>query len=784
MKNNMSHPDFLDSIKEIGICVLHRTSFDILYSNEALRVIKDRLWPQENSHSIFSSAAGHRLLNGIYGKESYSMNYHDAYSGEELRVTFNKATWVDSDDAYMLTIAVVDAENDAAVWNRQLLEALVRVYPMITAVNLTKDTYSVMEYKNYLPKRSSVTGQYSDLFQLALSRIHPDHQEAFSGKFSRENLLARFADGEEKEYMEVLQLGPDMRHHWTAAHAIRLENPYSGDVLLYILLRPIDEQKKLEEETNLARMEANRYRNAIMMTYDYIYEADARNDCVHEIILKDGKVERKKLPGTVADLSRAMIIDRIHPGYRDERVHEMPWMKVLPDENGNALKIYEEDWYLRKANGDYRWERIQFVPSGENPYEVLIFSKNIHEMKQREERQRELLYEALASAEQANTAKRDFLSRMSHDMRTPMNAIVGLATIAGAKVDDREKVLDALGKIRTSSQHLLRLINEVLDMSRVESGKISLEEEEFIISELLENVMASIRAQSKEKQQTLVVDTQEVLHPHMVADRFRLEQILLNLLSNAVKYTGRRGIIMLALRSTEPSPEGMADLIVTVEDNGVGMTEEFISKIFEPFEREITPETGGEQGTGLGMPIVKSIVERMNGTIHVDSKLGKGSCFTVGIPVRIPGDCDKIGKRAGEDANENAVHEMCEGKKFLLVDDNELNREIAREILQMFGARVDLASDGQQAVDILLLREPGTYDAVFMDVQMPVKDGYEATRELRECGRSDLRTIPIFAMTANAFQSDVQDALASGMNAHIAKPLNLGALEDVLAKFL
>lgn len=787
MKNGMIHPDFLNSIKEIGFCVIHRVSFEVLYCNDAFRELKERLWPQENSRSIYTSIAGRRLIDGVADKESFSMNYHDAYSGMELRVTFSKAVWVNGEEAYMLTIAVVSAGNDAVVWDRQLLEALVRVYPMITAVNLTRDTYSIMEYKNYLPKRSTVTGKYSDLHLHGLSKTHPDYQEIFAQKFSRENLLARFEAGENEEYLEALQLGPDMRYYWSSTHAIRLTNPYSSDVLQYILVRPIDEQKHLEEEIGRVRTAANRYRSAITMTFDHIYEVDAKNDCVYEIMLSGGNVGREKLSGTIEDLNRAMILDRMHPGHREKLGKDMPWMKVLPDENGNALKIYEDDWFLLQSSGEYRWERIQFIPSEDNPYEMLIFVKDIHEVKLREERQRGLLYEALASAEQANAAKRDFLSRMSHDMRTPMNAIVGLTTIARAKADDQEKVLDALDKIRTSSQHLLRLINEVLDMSRVESGKITLEEELFVISELLENVMASIRTQSREKNQTLVVDTQDMRHPRMVADRFRLEQIMLNLLSNAVKYTGQGGIIMVSLRDTVPTSEGVADLIVTVEDNGAGMTEEFVRRIFDPFEREITPETSQEQGTGLGMPIVKSIVERMNGTIHVDSKLGKGSCFTVSVPVRIPessGEDRGADMRREEGVSEETVREKCRGKRFLLVDDNELNREIAQEILQMFGARVDLACDGQQAVDILMLSDAGKYDAVFMDIQMPVKDGYEATREIRASGRNDLKKLPVFAMTANAFQSDVQDALSAGMNAHIAKPLDVAALGRVLVKFL
>ena len=779
-------PEIMNSVQGIGICVLDRNDFSVLYSNEAFRKIKDRLWPQDAAREIFVSAAGQRLLDGLASKNSFVMNYHDAYSGEDVRVTFERTVWSEEREAYLLTVSSICSEEDSVVWDRQLLGALVRVYPMITAVNLTKDTYTIMEYKNYLPRQSAVTGKYSDLHILGLSKTHPDYREAFAQKFSRENLLARYDSGEEEEYLEALQLGPDMNYHWSSTHAIRLSNPYSGDVLQFILVRPINEQKKLEEEIDRARMAANRYRSAITMTYDHIYEVNAKNNCVYEIKLTKGKVSRKQLPGTMDDINRAMILDRMHPALREKLGDDMPWMKVLPDETGASLKIYEDDWFLRQRSGEYRWERIQFIPGEDDPYELLIFVKDVHEMKKREERQQELLYEALTSAEKANTAKRDFLSRMSHDMRTPMNAIVGLTTIAEAKVDEREKVLDALNKIRISSQHLLHLINQVLDMSRIESGTISLEEKTFTISELLENVMASIRGQSTDKQQTIVLDTQSMIHTSLIGDSFRLEQVMLNLLSNAVKYTGRGGVIVLSMRDSEPTRDGMAELTITVEDNGAGMSESFVQRIFEPFEREITPQTQGEQGTGLGLPIVKSIVERMDGTIHVDSTLGKGSCFTVCVPVKVPKIVEQEeSETAGEDAGGTAsAMEKCRGRRFLLVDDNELNREIGQEILQMFGAQVDLACDGQQAVDILMLTEAGFYDAVFMDVQMPIKNGYEATRELRSSGRSDLAALPIFAMTANAFQNDVRDAIAAGMNAHIPKPIDLAVLGRTLDRFL
>lgn len=788
MTDAMKQRNIPDCMPGIGVLVLEQGSFEVLYVNEKYRLIKQRLWPQVTAEDTFSGIGGKRMLEGAEQQGGYVSVFHDAYSGEDLDITFNKTTWVDGRAAYILTVTehtVLDGE-DETIWERQLLKALMRVYPRVMAINLTKDTYSIMEYQNRLTQIGKKEGKYSDLVIRGLINTHPDYREAFAEKFSRENLLNRYLSGEKEEYLEALQLGPDRRYHWSSTHAIRVNNPYNDDVMQFILIRPLDDQRELEKEIGRIRAEANRYRNAITMSFDHIYEIDVANDLVSEIKFSNGRVN-KVMRGNIDEMNRAMILDRMHPSNLESYGNNHPWMKFLPEDGvHNLYEIYEDDWYLRQKNGEYRWERVQMIPSEDNPSEIMIFSKDIHDVKRREEMQRELLFEALANAEQANAAKREFLSHMSHDMRTPMNAIVGLTMIAQAKLGDTEKVADALEKIRSSSQHLLHLINEVLDMSRIESGAITLEEEKFNVSELLESVMASIRMQAKEKQQTLVAHTQDMSHAWLLGDRFRLEQVMLNLLSNAVKYTGTGGVVILSMCDTPSTHENVTNLTICVEDTGVGMSKEFVSKMFEPFEREIKAETQNEQGTGLGLPIVKNIVDRMHGTIRVDSAEGMGTCFAVNIPMKIPKELDavdKIDMELDARSDEGVAANKCMGRHFLLVDDNELNREIGQEILQMLGAKVDLASDGQEAIDILFNTPEGQYDAVFMDVQMPVKNGYDTTREIRSCSRQDLKYLPIFAMTANAFVDDVQDALDAGMNAHLAKPLDISALNSVLERF-
>ena len=790
MSADMNRPEILNCLTMVGVCVVARDGLELLYCNDAYRRIKNRLWPEETVRSLNTELSRQMLDAAEASEYGYSMVFVDPNSAEELDVTCSVTMWNETHPAYVLTFSEhkrVD-ETNLMMGDRQLIDALKRVYPMVMLVNLTKDTYAVTETASN-ESFTKATGKYSALHLQGLARTHPDYQEVFARKFSRENLLARYNAGEQEDYLEAKQLGPDKVYHWSSTHAIRVHNPYNDDVLQYILIRPIDDQRELENEVDRVRSEANRYRNAITMTYDHIYEINAQQDRVYEIKINNGIVADRAELGSVHEMNRALILDRMHPSNRETYGEEFPWMRLLP-ENGHVgfdMDVYEDDWYMRQSNGEYRWERIQIVPNGDDPNEIMIFSKDIHEVKLREEKQRELLFEALANAEHANSAKRDFLSHMSHDMRTPMNAIVGLTTIAQTKIGDTEKVADALSKIQTSSQHLLRLINEVLDMSRIENGKITLEEETFNISELLENAMTSISTQAREKNQTVVVDTQNLSRGLLIGDRFRLEQVLLNLLSNAVKYTGDDGVIILSMCDTPSPHENVTNLTICVEDNGFGMSKEFVSRLFDPFEREVRPETADIQGTGLGLPIVKSIVERMNGTIRVDSAIGMGTCFAVNIPMKIPAGSAGTGVMEQSFTGEtdcSISEDKYAGYRFLLVDDNELNREIGQEILQMFGAKVDLACDGQEAITIIFNTPDDYYDAIFMDVQMPVKNGYDATRELRASDRPDIKHLPIFAMTANAFADDVQDALDAGMNAHLAKPLDIATLVRVLDRYL
>ena len=387
------------------------------------------------------------------------------------------------------------------------------------------------------------------------------------------------------------------------------------------------------------------------------------------------------------------------------------------------------------------------------------------------------LQRAVQRETKANLAKREFLFNMSHDIRTPMNAIIGFTALAQTHIDDRGQVEDYLKKISVSSQHLLSLINDVLDMSRIESGKVTLEAKPVHLPELVRELRDIVQAVVSEKDLSLTLDTVGVENEDVIADPLRLEQILINVLANAVKFTPDGGQISLWITQKDTAPAGYADFEFHIKDNGIGMSEEFQKHIFEQFARERTSTVSKIQGTGLGMAITKSLVDMMGGGITVKSEQGKGSEFTISL--RFP-----IGEAKTGQTPPAAKASAFTGKKLLVVEDNELNLEIASTLLKEAGFEVDTAENGKIAVEKVEAASADRYDLILMDIQMPEMDGYEATRRIRALPDAKKAALPIVAMTANAFEDDRKNALHAGMNGHIAKPLDIQKLFQVLSELL
>ena len=417
------------------------------------------------------------------------------------------------------------------------------------------------------------------------------------------------------------------------------------------------------------------------------------------------------------------------------------------------------------------------------PKRAVYVAQDVTESKQKEEREQQALREACEAANHANEAKSEFMSRMSHDIRTPMNAIIGMTAIAEKHLDDKERVADCLHKITVSSKHLLSLINEVLDMSKIESGKIELVEEEVNLADLIDNLVTMIRPVIQGKNHSLAVDIANVEHENVIADSVRMQQIFMNILSNAAKYTPDGGKIELSVVEKPSRIQGYGAYEFIFRDNGIGMSKEYLEKLFEPFSREANSCVNKIEGTGLGMAIARNIARIMNGDIVVESALGKGTTFVVSLSFKLADGTDSDAKK--KETQSKSDHEtVLAGKRVLLVEDNALNREIAEEVIAQTGVIVESAADGKEALERFEKSPTKYYNMIFMDIQMPVMNGYDATRAIRALAHEDAATIPIIAMTANAFAEDIRTSKEAGMNEHLTKPLDMEQLMQCLRKWL
>ena len=560
-----------------------------------------------------------------------------------------------------------------------------------------------------------------------------------------------------------------------------------GFVIIYLLARDRNHAKKqmTEKAAAAAKLaEKNRELEASQKELAETDEiiSDAGFGTWH-IILEDGKEPRMRGNAKMMEL-----LGIAGQNLTEEEIYDVWYSKIPPEELPSVQKSIGEMMEGKLSESTYRWEHpekdVMYVRCGgvakvigEHQRILQGYYSDVTEIVRGDQAQQEALREALAEAEHANRAKTTFLNNMSHDIRTPMNAVVGFTALAESHIDNKELVRDYLGKISVSSQHLLSLINDVLDMSRIESGKMTLEESEVHLPELIGNLEIITQASASAKQLKLSVDMQDMEHEDIITDKLRLNQVLLNILSNAIKFTPEGGSISMRVTERKAAEEGSALYEFRIRDTGIGMSKEFQKTIFEAFTREKTSTVSGIQGTGLGMAITHNIVEMMGGTITVDSEEGKGSEFIVELPCRITGPSAKDDPAETEKADFT-------GRRVLLAEDNAMNQMIAEAILSEAGFRVEIAGNGGIAVEKMKENPAGYYDVVMMDIQMPVMDGYEAAKQIRELPDPKKAGVPIVAVTANAFEEDRQIALQAGMNGHLAKPYDVPKMMETLKELL
>lgn len=588
--------------------------------------------------------------------------------------------------------------------------------------------------------------------------------------FNRESLLKAFYEGKTqisfdhkcyfKQKNEVI---------WITTFIFMIQNPDTSDVEGFIYSRNINNQKINEQIM----------KTVIGLEYDFITVIDGINNT---FFLYESSQD-STLPLVNSSSYDEEVLDYaarfVYPEDKEQYIHDSSLCEIVKqlEENDSFIVYYR----VVEPSGAIKWKKSYYAYMDWKVKTIIGTRVDITQIFDREEKKNVLLKNALSAAEQANKAKSVFLSSMSHDIRTPMNAIVGMTKIAKMDIDNKEKVLNCLNVIDSSGKHLLDIINDILDMSRIESGKLVFTEEEYDLKALIEDIILMSKPLTDEKQQILESKFINLSHNVLKGDELKLRQVIINLISNANKFTPEGGHISLTVMETKSTREGYAHFQVEVEDDGNGIPIENQEAIFNPFIREGIAAIHNIEGTGLGLSIVKGIVETAGGRIWVESEVGKGSKFIFEfISLIINRDSYIKEKRENKNVNTNI---NCSGVRVLLVEDNEINIMVATQLLEKLGAVVDTATNGSIGYDKFVSSGNNHYDIIFMDVQMPVMNGYEATRAIRESQHEQAKTIPIIAMTADVFAEDIAKAQEIGMNAHLGKPLELSKLCEKLNEF-
>ena len=777
--------NLLDSLTETSVYVIEEESHRLLYFNErcrntgrgraALGIRCDEVWPE---------LCANCPLKMLGDRVSNHMVCYDPLLKLTVDVTANRINWEGRVPAVVITAAPhrlnFEEEQGFQKIRQMYASSLVTVFDECIIANLTRDYY-VSCQKDVVWDDIPEQGNFgSENRKYAQKALHPDDLECFNENFSRESMLCMFTEGKKQITRRLRRRADNGTYRMVEFTAARIGNQ-EDECWCVLVFRDVQDELLLEQERNV---EISQLATAAKAAYQMLIAVNLTQNTYHMVEYQRFPVKAPDPEGRFDELIE-FEMEAVHPDYREEFRSKFT-RKALTEAFQRGECILSMDVPHIGEDGIYHWNSTQVVKV-ESPYThdliEITLSRNIDEERRvqqetlEKERQAKLLLEdALKKAEKANKAKSDFLSRMSHDIRTPMNAIIGMTELAQLHIGDEEKQRDYLNKIASSGAHLLGLINEILDVSKIESGVMELSESPLNLRALAGEAAEMVRISMENSQQEFQVDIDESFDPWVMGDARRIRQVLVNILENASKYTGQRGKITFSVCEFKKEEQRTGTYRFIIEDTGIGMKPEYMEHIFEPFSRADDSRTSKVPGTGLGMTIVKNLISMMDGDIRVESEYGKGSRFTVTLCL------DKCGN-TGE-AIQPAVsgpEAACRGLRVLLVEDNELNRQIASEMLKLLGVRVEMAENGREAVEAVCSHPALYYDAVFMDVQMPVMNGYEATREIRGSGMERIGELPIIAMTADAFAEDVKRARLSGMNGHLAKPVSIELLRGALS---
>ena len=595
--------------------------------------------------------------------------------------------------------------------------------------------------------------------------VDEKERQEFYAKYLNEPSQRAFDEGIKEVVMPCfIQLPNQKAGKYVQFKVALVETPDTGDVTGILTVTDITEQTIREKI--FMKLSSN--------TYDLVANINLFSDTYEIVSGGDDNISENR--GRYSDRIRK-VIEKTVTQSQKEYVEDM-FEPVLMLERLKDKESYSFVYSVYNAKGEIRTKNMIVSSIDQRLGRVCFIRSDVTDVLEAERKAKEELEKALEDARKANRVKSDFLSSMSHDIRTPMNAIVGMTTLALANLDNRDKIEDYLHKISVSSQHLLSLINDILDMSQIEQSKIHLNHQVIRIGELVDHISSIMTSPAENAGVQFLIETGDLKQAGFYGDALRIKQILINLLSNALKFTLEGGTVLFRTEELKAREKHHVRYCFTIQDTGIGMSEEFMSHLFEPFIR--SDRVTKVEGTGLGLSITKGLVDLMGGEIRVNSKIRQGTKFEIELEFELIDPAEEEQKENTPEIEE----EDLTGYHFLLVEDNEINSEILGELLQMRGATFTVKTDGLQAVNEFKQAKPGTYDAIFMDIQMPVMNGYEATREIRKSDHPDAESIIILAMTANAFAEDVQASAEAGMNGHIAKPVDMKLLYNTISSLL
>ena len=766
--------------------------FGVLFKNmtysDAFRTYVDTIVLSEDKKLMLTAGSIGNIMKELRSKKTFLTTYRSENDGDPHYCEM-KFVKVGNDEGAPKAVALGFADKDEELRNRietetvrkrntDIIEILASEYTSVYYIDLTTDEldpYTMNEETETefgTVFRSGI--KYSDAFKMYVDTLVYDEDKTMMLKAgSIYNILDELHD--KKTFVTTYRSDNEGDPRYCEMKFVKVgedDNPQAVALGFSV----IDDVYRKD----LADKQREEFINGLADDYEAVFHVDFELNTIETVRMSDAYLKRN--PSLEQKMSYPAYVDAVSANIVTE--DKASFIEALSHENVNR-EFKKEDAFFHnyriERDGNITYYQLKIIHTGkwETDKNFLIGVHNMDELTRAQVEQEEILEEAREEAESANRAKSTFLFNMSHDIRTPMNAIIGFNNMAIKNIDNREKLLDCLGKVDLSSQHLLSIINDVLDMARIESGKVTIEEERVIITEAATGLSAIVNQSVKDKNITFNVDFSKVQHNCVFADKLRVNRVLMNVANNAVKYTDDGGTITYKIIETKSYKPGYASYEFIVEDTGIGMSEEFLEHIYEAFTRESTSTISGIQGTGLGMAITKELVELMKGKIKIDSKLGEGTKVSIHFDFRIA-DESFVESKSIED-----LSSLLTDKYVLLVEDNELNREIAKDILEDMKMVVDTAEDGifavEKIVDLTKDESKRRYDFVLMDIQMPKMDGYKATTEIRNIDNKYAKSVPIIAMTANAFAEDKQKAIESGMNDHLAKPINI---DDLVSKLV